>query len=615
MWPGLLATVLLLILLLGGYSLLESHRLQANLQRELEDRAGALIGVLEAASRNAVRSTSLLEELIAQRLLDNARFIDFLAGRGPWAQELIERVVRENRLAKAELLDPTGQPIQLPTGSSSARGPGHAGPQGAEGPAGSPGAGGPPWRMGPGMMARRGLLPSESGERPPEAGRGRGAPFMWGPRWGGPRGNPADLFPSLPKTAKVRRFWEGSDFGVAVPAQNFSGIVAVHADAEYLLNFRKEIGLQRLIEELGRQSGVVAVTLLDQELRILADSDPAAVGRQETDPFLRGPWEADAVRGRSLRGERQGMYQVVTPFHLEQKSIGLLRLELGTEGLAEAVRQAHRSILFYSLGLLLVGIAGAVAIFWTQARHAAERRLLEAAMAKEQRLSAMGNLAAGVAHEIRNPLNAIAVGLQRLGREFVPAETEARAEYGGFVRLLRDEVGRLNTMVDQFLTLARPLKLTLTEEPIGTVVAEVVSLLAPQAAERGIRIEQTGTADTIRVRMDHGQLNRALLNVLLNAIQAAPRGGGVTVTTDAAAGTVRVWVADTGPGIALEHLDRIFEPYFTTKEGGTGLGLALTRKIVQEHGGEIRAENGPGGGALFTITLPIGGGEGTTRRA
>lgn len=610
MWPGLLATVFLLILLLGGYSLLESHRLQTDLRQEQEDRARALIGVLEAASRNAVRSSSLLEELVAQRLLDNARFIDFLAGRGPWTQEVIGRVVRENRLAKAELLDPTGQPIQLPIGGPLAgSGAGRAGSRWG-GSAGPPPGGGPPWRMGPGMMARQDLPSGESAaaeeKRPHAGGWGRGMPFMWGRRWSGPRGNPADLFPSLPKTAKIRRFWEGSDFGVAVPAQSFSGIVAVHADAEYLLNFRKEIGLQRLIEELGRQSGVVSVTLLDQELRILAGSDPAAVGRQETDPFLRGPWGADAIRGRSLQG---GIYQVATPFRLEEKSVGVLRLELGTEGLAEAVRQAHRSILFYSLGLLLVGIAGAVAIFWTQARHAAERRLLEAAVAKEQRLSAMGNLAAGVAHEIRNPLNAISVGLQRLRLEFAPAEPGAKSEYARFVQMLRDEVGRLNAMVDQFLTLARPLKLTLAEEPIGAVVAEVVGLLAPQAAERGIRIEQTGPAEGLRVRMDHGQLNRALLNLLLNAIQAAPRGGGVTVTTDVAAGAIWIRIADTGPGIAPEHLDRIFEPYFTTKEGGTGLGLALARKIAQEHGGEIRAENRPGGGALFTVRLPLAGDE------
>lgn len=604
-WPGLLATVLLLILLLGGYTMLESRRLQTSLSRELEDRARALIGVLEAASRNAVASNTLLEELIAQRLLDNARFIDFLAGRGAWGEDLIQRVVKENRLAKVELLDPLGRAVQLPIGPSFAGAPGRPAPPDRIGPAGPPGPGGPPRRMGPGMMARRGGPSPDPMDRPSEERRGSGMHFMWGSRWGGPRGDPAALFPSLPRDAKIRRFWEGSDFGVAVPAQNFPGVIAVHADAEYLLNFRKEIGLQRLIEDLGRQSGVEEVTLFDADQSVLAASNPAGVGKREADPFLKMVWESGVVKGRHIAAGGRDSYQVVTPFSLDKKRIGLLRLDLGTGGMAEAVRQAHRSILYYSLGLLVVGVAGAVAIFWLQGRHTAERRALEAAVARQQRLSAMGNLAAGVAHEIRNPLNAISVGLQRLKLEFAPAAPEAKAEHARFVQLLRDEVGRLNTLVDQFLTLARPLKLTLVEAPIAPVVNEVVALLAPQAAERGIRIEQTGAVDAVRMRMDYGQLNRALLNLLLNAIEAVPRGGSVTVRSMASAGTVRIQIADTGPGIAAEHVERIFEPYFTTKEGGTGLGLALAHKIVQEHGGELRAENGVAGGAVLTMSLPV----------
>src|SRR5512147_850852 len=113
-WPALLATVLLLILLLGGYALIESRRLQQSLARELETRAVALIGVLEAGSRNAIATQTMLEEIVAQRLLDNARFVDFIVARAPRAQELIQRVVKENRLAKVELLDREGQPVALP---------------------------------------------------------------------------------------------------------------------------------------------------------------------------------------------------------------------------------------------------------------------------------------------------------------------------------------------------------------------------------------------------------------------------------------------------------------------------------------------------------------------
>jgi signal transduction histidine kinase len=625
-WPALLATVFLLIVLLGAYTLIESRRLQRNLSRELEDRAVALIGILEASSRNAIASNALLEEAVTERLLDNARFVDFLVGRSPRAAELIQRVVAENRLAKVELLDPEGRPVPVAR-VQAAPGPGGV----AQGAPHAPGESRPsteahaPGR-GPGMMMGRMMQPpGESGSPSPEGQHAPGMMFMWGPRWwGGLRGDPSRLFPSLPKGAKVRRFWEGSAFGVAVPAQSFSGIVAVHADAEYLLNFRREIGVERLIEDLGRQSGVAAVALLDRDLTVLASSDPADVGRREEDGFLHQAWQEGALKGgrRQLPDGRE-VYEVVKPFALENKQAGLVRLDLGTEGLAGVARQAQRGILFYSLGLLIVGVGGAVAIFWIQARHLAERRALEAAMAREQRLAAVGDLAAGVAHEIRNPLNAISIGLQRLRLEFSPTEPEARGEYVRFTEIMQAEVGRLNAIVDRFLSLARPSRLTLAEEPLAPVLEELLTLLSSQASAQKVRVVTDLMLDGARVRMNRQQLTTAFMNLVLNAIQAMPDGGTLTVRAKAisnfgfrisdsairpaSAGqsAIVIEVEDTGSGIPPEHLDRIFEPYFTTKESGTGLGLALAHKIVQEHGGRIDVESRVGAGATFTVTLPV----------
>jgi signal transduction histidine kinase len=615
-WPALLATVLLLIVLLGAYSLIESRRLQRDLG-ELTDRATTLIDILEAASRNAIASNALLEEAVTQRLLDNARFVDFLVARSPRAQELIRRVVAENKLAKVELLDSGGHPISLPRAEASVP-PG--GPGTAEAPGGSPAPQAPGQRMGM-MMGWMMRPPGQSGQRPPEGQAAPGMPFMWGHRWwAGPRGDPSQLFPSLPKGAKVRRFWEGSAFGVAVPAQSFRGVIAVHADAEYLLNFRREIGVEHLIEDLGRQSGVAGVALLDRDLTVLASSDASAVGRQEEDAFLRAVWQGAGVRGRRLTPpDGREVYEVVKPFALEQKQVGLVRLELSTEGIAGVARQAQQSILWYSLGLLAVGIVGAVAIFWLQARHLAERRVLEDAMAREQRLSAVGNLAAGVAHEIRNPLNAISIGLQRLRKEFAPSAAGARAEYDRFAEIMQAEVGRLNTIVDRFLSLARPSRLTLTEEPLAKVLEELVALLGSQASAQMVRIEADLTLGEARVRMDRQQLTHAFMNVMLNGIQAMPGGGILRVRaavlppersevpghSSVGGRLAQITFSDSGPGIAPEDRGRIFEPYFTTKEGGTGLGLALTHKIIREHAGDIRVESRVGSGATFIITLPV----------
>jgi signal transduction histidine kinase len=480
-----------------------------------------------------------------------------------------------------------------------------------------------------GMMPHM-IGPAEGPQAPPPEGqRPPGMPFMWGHRWGGVRGDPARLFPSLPKDAKVRRFWEGSAFGVAVPAQSFPGVIAVHADADYLLNFRREIGVERVVQDLAKQSGIADVTLVDGDFTVLASSAAAALDTKDPDPLLREAWEARTERsGRRTRPDGSEVYEVVKPFALENTQVGLVRLGLSTESLTQVARQAQRNILLYSLGLLLVGIGGAVAIFWIQARYLAERRALEATMASEQRLSAVGNLAAGVAHEIRNPLNAISIGLQRLRREFAPGEPEAREEYARFTEIIQGEVARLSDIVSRFLSLARPSRLTLTEAPLTPLLEELLTLLESQASGQQIALVKALRLDETRVRMDRPQLTQAFMNLLLNAMQAMPRGGTLRVTAKRVKRSTRrmvdssrpidqsttrpidtgdfieIAIADTGPGIPAEHLDRIFEPYFTTKEGGTGLGLALAGKIIQEHQGSIRVENSPGSGAVFTVLLP-----------
>jgi signal transduction histidine kinase len=228
-----------------------------------------------------------------------------------------------------------------------------------------------------------------------------------------------------------------------------------------------------------------------------------------------------------------------------------------------------------------------------------------------------------VAHEIRNPLNAISIGLQRLRKEFPPAESEARAEYVGFTEIMQAEVGRLNAIVDRFLTLARPSRLTLTEEPLVPVLEELLTLLVPQASAQAVRVVTDLSLKEARVRMNRQQLTQAFMNLLLNAIQAMPSGG--TLTLQAAMlpadpvhairvrgegptlprPVARIAISDDGPGIPPEHLDRIFEPYFTTKEGGTGLGLALAHTIIREHDGRIDVESRVGTGTTFIVVLPI----------
>lgn len=605
----LLAAVILMVLVVGLYAFIEARRVQRELQREMEERGLSLLEALEASSKNAIASNVLLEDLIGQRLLDNARLIDQLIARGAYDDQLLQHIVAQNRLQKVELLDKEGKPYH----------PQLAAPR-------------PAPRMGVGTMQcwHRGMgpQPGKPGGSPEQAPRW-GMPFMWGHRWPFQERKPAEP-QDLPKALQERRFWEGSAFGVAVEAGSFPGLIIVHADAKFLLNFREQIGIQRLMEDLAKHSGVAFISLQDGDLRILSHSDPQKVGRIERDPFLAEAWERREVRGRVLALPEKGrVYEVVKPFAFSGSNLGILRLGLSIEPMEQVWRQDRRVMFLFTGGILLVGILGVLGIFLNQRRYLMKMKTLEEAAERGERLSALGNLAAGVAHEVRNPLNAIAMGLQRMRREFQPA-AEDRAEYDRFVAIMEGEVKRLNGIIDRFLQLARPAKLVLAECNLEELLGELVTLVEGEAAGRGIRVRKEIALDHLKVIIDPAQIKQVLVNILNNAIQAMPQGGNLTISSRVISGQwpvvsegrrttwlitghrspatfVEIAIADTGQGIPPEHLGRIFEPYFTTKEGGTGLGLAIARRIVEEHGGRIEVESKAGRGTTFRLLFPLRG--------
>ncbi len=226
-------------------------------------------------------------------------------------------------------------------------------------------------------------------------------------------------------------------------------------------------------------------------------------------------------------------------------------------------------------------------------------------LARRERLAALGEMAAGLAHEIRNPLGSIQLFASLLSRDLVD-----RPDLHQLVSKISKAVSALDGIVRGILAFAGQADLDRTTIDLHQVIADVVDLAAPQAAERNVRLETAGSADRVEAFADPGQLRRALLNLVLNAIEANSDGGLVAISARGIGGTelgVAITVADTGPGIPAHLLERIFNPFFTTKDTGTGLGLAIAHRIVEAHGGRIRANNIEGGGAVFTISLPADG--------
>ena len=233
----------------------------------------------------------------------------------------------------------------------------------------------------------------------------------------------------------------------------------------------------------------------------------------------------------------------------------------------------------------------------------ANRQLQEAqaAVRRSERLAALGQLSAGLAHELRNPLGTVKASAELLARS-VEANNEVAREMAGFIS---SEVDRTNALVTRFLDFARPLALRLEETDLAQILDEAVAEVGQHVPPFDVAIYKNYSPDILPFLLDHQLIERVIYNLLLNAAQASPPGGSITVKTRQLDGTVEIAVIDRGSGIEPKHLESIFNPFFTTKSAGVGLGLAIVSKIVDEHQGRITVESESGAGTIFRIFLPF----------
>lgn len=224
---------------------------------------------------------------------------------------------------------------------------------------------------------------------------------------------------------------------------------------------------------------------------------------------------------------------------------------------------------------------------------------------QSERLNALTLLAAGVAHEIGNPLNSLHIHLQLIERRLRKLKESERKELTKSLDVAKEEIGRLDTIIRQFLGAIRPARLERQLENINHLVQESIRFLMAEIADRNIIVESELRADLPLLEVDRAQLKQAFFNVIKNAFQAMKSGGILRVRTDMNDRFVSITFADSGGGIPEGEMSKIFEPYFTTKASGSGLGLLIVRRIVREHGGEIELLNDAGKGLSITMKLPL----------
>jgi len=318
-------------------------------------------------------------------------------------------------------------------------------------------------------------------------------------------------------------------------------------------------------------------------------------------PELAAP---EVVRVLQRRGEAVAP-EYVMGVRLSKQERGHLLVGVSTRVLDEQLSQFQEPWRWSSIQITVICVA-ILAVFSAYIVLLHERaRSLTAQLHEESRLAYVGTLAAGIAHEVRNPLSSVKMNVQMMERKLAELADPAQADYfRGKVERIKGEIERLEDSVNHFLAFSRPAPLRFESVRLNDAVDNVLELLEPQCQAKGVQLARRYARDLPPIELDPRQFVQAIQNLVLNAIQALGRGGTITVTTEATPGGAALSVADNGPGIPKDVQEHIFEVFFTTREGGTGLGLNIVSRIVEEHHGKLTVESEPGKGATFRIELP-----------
>lgn len=409
--------------------------------------------------------------------------------------------------------------------------------------------------------------------------------------------------------------------------------------------------LQAYVEKL-RKLGVKDVALADASEEVQASTKPEVVGKRLTRK-KRGPKEF-VVRG--ILGEESGTpgsqktSTLTVPIVVRDQRVGYLQITRILDDFAELSNAALLSRLLATLAVFTVGMALSIYLAWSFSKplrnltraaeqvasgdlqvrvepegggevgglqrtfnmmiaRLGEKQKLEERLHFAERSTALGRLASAVAHEVRNPLNFISLSIDHLRSKLGPEDPARQADFERILDNVKSEISRLNRLVADFLSFGKPMRLDRRPCRLGNLVREVAALVDHKARDQGIALEVVVEEGLPEIVADPELLKTCLLNLMINAADAMPAGGLLSARVERAEHegqpALAVRVRDSGHGMTPEEIRGAFEPYFSTKETGLGLGLALTHKIVADHGGDITLESEPGQGTLARLVLPL----------
>jgi signal transduction histidine kinase len=402
----------------------------------------------------------------------------------------------------------------------------------------------------------------------------------------------------------------------------------------------EEVRLQNYFKKL-KPKGVKEISIISNSDRIISSTDPKNVGKWITRTKKELIFKAEL--GEPVVGDEQ-FYNVIVPVIAGGKHYGYIHLTVNTEDFSSLmqkrlIRRIVATAIIFGIGLILSIILAKrytkpIEAVVQAAKNVAhgnldqeirtertdeigeltksfnymvgklkEERLLEERLRKAEHLAGIGQFSMSIAHEIRNPLNFINLSIDHIQKKYVPSEKDGRERFDSLILNIKNEIQRVSKFAESFFEYSKPLTLDLQMTDIGRLIEDVLELVKARAEKDKISIiRELSVAPELY--LDPGFIKTCLYNILLNAFQAMPGGGTVTVRTTLTNEHLVITVEDTGVGVPADKVSSIFDSFFTTKQDGLGLGLALTKRVVEEHEGRIEFRSTEGKGSTMTIFLP-----------
>lgn len=388
--------------------------------------------------------------------------------------------------------------------------------------------------------------------------------------------------------------------------------------------------------------GINEISIISTTDEIIASTNPTKVGAALSPKKKELVIKAELGEPVSTEGKA---YNVILPVIAGGAHYGYIHLKINADDVSmmlkhNMVKRIFAALLVFALG---IGIAIFLSIRYTEPIHSVvdaarrvaagdldqnltvdrkdeigeltesfnfmlqrlrENKRLEERLREAEHLSAVGQLSRSIAHEIRNPLNFISLSIDHIKEKYPPSAHVDAENFDALLSSVKQEIRRLNNLVSDFLDYGKPLRLNIQRTQIDRMLDDVVEIIRAKAAGEGVEIRKQYEFSP-DIMVDPELMKTCIMNVLANAFQAMPKGGTLTIRTGRDDGRFVLSVADTGVGVARENLSKVFEPFYTTKTTGLGLGLATTKRIVEEHGGKIEIRSEGDAGSDVIISLPL----------